>query len=213
MSAAETLRTLLAGQRPAEGVLQTLRLSDSVGEYYGEEAVLERCRAAPMDLADAEIAYGDAQVALFGPARAAVADVHGDHVGRIWAVGSAKPGQPEPAVAVAFDPDLHQARGGVIWGADEHPAASPGLLAALAAAGDTLVDSIARTDGDYRVRAVLIRAFGTEDRGVGLYALHRLGRGPTRQAAWSHAAVLIAPDHPRVVRDAAARSAPLIHRL
>lgn len=215
MSATEDLTSILAGRRPAEGLLQTCRMEAGGGEFYGEEAVLERCRAAPIDLAGAEAVRGGAQLALFGDGIAAVADVHGERIGRIWALGSPEPAEPEPAVAVAFDPDLRQQRGGVTWDAADHPHADAAVLQRLAAAGERLLEEAALDGGRpaYRVRAFLIRAWSEGERGAGLFALHRLGSGPVRSSGFDYAAVLVDESGERIVRDRAGDAAAAHARL
>ena len=54
MSATDDLAMILSGKRPAGGVLQNCRMEAGGADFYGEEAILERCRAAPLDLDDAE---------------------------------------------------------------------------------------------------------------------------------------------------------------
>lgn len=208
MSAADDLRALLAGRRPRAGLLQNIRLELGGAEFYGEEAVLERGRAAPITLARAEEVRGRAGLAIIGEQVAVVADLHGERVGRVWAVGSLPPAQPEAAVAVAFDPDLQQARLRVFCDAADHPDAAPALLDRLVAAGERLVGA----EPGYRARAFLIRAWGDAARGVGLFAVHRLGPGPIRASGWAHAAVLVTAGEDRVVADQPAQ-AVLHHRL
>ena len=215
MSAADELRDLLAGRAPAGGLLQTLRLEAAGAEFYGEEAVLERGRAAPLDLSDPTEVRGVSQLALFAGDVAAIADVYDERIGRAWVLSPGESAEPEPAVAVAFDTDLHQQRGAVMWDAADHPNAAPALLDRLAAVGESLLDRITRDGSAYRVRAFLVRAFGSAERGVGLFALHRLGPGPERASGWSYAAVLVDPAGDKVVRDLAGEAAtvPALHRL
>lgn len=210
MSAADDLVALLQGQRPAGGLLQTCRLEVAGGGFYGEEAILERGRAAPIDLSGAEEVRGPGQLALFTDAAAVVADVYGERVGRVWAIGSADPAEPEPMVAVAFDPDLRQERGGVLWDAADHTHADAILLERLVDAGERLV---AETGAAYRARAFLIRAWGEAEHGVGLFAVHRLGAAPVRASEWSYAAVLVSGGGGRIVRDPAGEAGPAFARL
>lgn len=205
MSAADDLALVLSGQRPAGGLLQTCRMAASDAEFYGEEAILERCRAAPLDLAGWDLVAGQRNVALFGPELAVFADIHEAQIGRIWIVGSGEPAEAEPAVAVPFDPDLRQERGGVFWDEADHPGTEATLVEVLAAAGGRLIETAAVDGGRpaYRVRAYLIRAWGEGDHGAGLFALHRLGPGPTRRSGFGHAAVLIDGGDEQFVRDPA----------
>lgn len=205
MTAADELRALLTGQRPPAGVLQTVRLEADGVEYYGEEAVLERGRSAPINLTHAEAVRGRANLVLFADGVAAVADLHGERIGRVWAMGALPPGEPEPAVLVAFDADLQQARGSVFLDALDHPDAAPDLLGALTTAGAQLVDA----EPGYRARAFLIRAWGEAALGAGLFAVHRLGAGPVRASVWAYAAVLVQAGEPRIVADRP--TPPIVH--
>ena len=202
MSAADELRDLLRGRRPADGLLQTIRLETAGGDFYGEEAVLERGRGAPTDLAEAGAVRAPGHLLLFGADVAAVADLHGERVGRVWALAAGAPAEPEPAVGVAFDPNLAQARGDVSADAADHPALDPAMLDRLVEAATTLLAEIA--DGSppaYRVRAFLIRAWSEGGRSAGLFAVHSLGPGPVRAARWSHAVVLVDGADVRTWRD------------
>lgn len=208
MSARDDLVELLAGRRPAGGVLQNCRMEAAGGDFYGEEAILERCRAHPYDLRDAEAVEAPGHLALFANGTAVVADLYDDRVGRFRLLGPGDPAEPEPAVAVAFDPDLAQKRGDVLADAADHPALDPVRFDALLDAARALVAEVAGEDPPpYRVRAFLIRAWSDGARAVGLLALHRLGPGPERAAGWSHAAVLLDGDAARSWRDRAGEAA------
>jgi hypothetical protein len=208
MTARDELRALLVGQRVPGGLLQTVRLELGGAEHYGEEAVLERGRAAPVDLTRVEEVHGPAGLALVGDGVAVLADLYGERIGRVWAVGTLPSGEPEAAVAVAFDADLQQARASVFLDAADHPHAAPDLLDRLSAAGERLVGG----EPGYRARAFLIRAWGNAARGVGLFAVHRLGPGPVRPSGWAYAVVLITAGEQRIVAD---RPAQIVqhHRL
>ncbi|PAX07726.1 hypothetical protein [Sphingomonas lenta] len=206
MSAADDLVTLFGGRRPAGGVLQNCRMEAGGGDFYGEEAILERCRAVPVELVVAVPVSGPRGIALFGDGVAVVADLYGERIGRIWVVGATGPAEPEPAVAVPFDPDLAQARGGVSVDAADHPDVDEALLDRLASTGMRLVEEASADGPAYRVRAFLIRAWGEGSRGAGLFALHRLGPGPVRTSGFGYAAVLVDGAEEHIVRDGADRT-------
>jgi hypothetical protein len=221
MSAIDTLRTILSGERPDGGVLQTCRLELDGAEAYGEEAILERLRVAPFAMGrNADWIAGERHVASAEGDCAVFADIYGDEVARIWCLRPGEPARPEPAVAVAFDPDLSQTRGDVSGQQSDHPDLQPGAFPHLIEAGRRLAyDS--ETPG-YRARAFLIRAFSAGNRHVGLFAVHRLGPGPERAAGFSSAIAVLRTDGPallsaHMVRDrageAAAALSPSLHRV
>lgn len=214
MTAADELGALLRGERPAPGLLQTIRLEAAGGEHYGEEAVLERCRAAPAALDDAEAIAAPGHLMMVAGDAAAVADLHGERVGRVWLLAGGDPAEPEPRVAVAFDPDLAQARGDVFLDPADHPALAGGHADLLAEAGRRLLDEAAAGEGApaYRARAFLLRAWSEGPRACGLFAVHRLGPGPVRASGFSYAAALVDGASMRLVRDRAGEAArPLAH--
>lgn len=201
MSAAHDLKTLLAGKRPVGGLLQTIRLEAGGAEFYGEEAVLERCRAHGHDWNEADAVAAPGHLLLHRKKGAVVADLHGERLGRVWLIGG-EAGEPEPAVLVAFDPDLAQARGDVLAEVADHPRLDPAGFGPLLDAARALVAEVAADDPPrYRVRAFLIRAWSEGDRHVGLIALHMLGAGPERPAAWGYAALLVEDGEARHWRD------------
>lgn len=213
MSAARDLRLALAGRRPTGGLLQNCRLHAGGAEFYGEEAILERCRRDPHDLHDADAVAGPGHLALFAKRTAVVADLHGERPGRIWLLARGEPAEPEPAIRVAFDPDLAQTRGDVLADAADHPALDPvAYEPLLAAARDLVAEAVGEDPPAYRARAFLIRAWSEGGRGVGVFALHRLGSGPAREAAWSYATVLVDGDEAKTWRDRAGEGARTLWR-
>ena len=202
MSARDALIALAAGRRPVDAggdrLLGACRLHWADVELFGEEAVLELFRAAPLDLGGAMAVATPTGAALIGADAALVADLYDGRIGRLWRLGAGEPPEAEPFVAVAFDPDLRQQRGHVHFRAEDHPALPAGARDAVLAAGHALID----LPGAHRARAFAIRAFADAERAVALFAVHRLSGGAVRQAGFGHAAALIDPAGGRqLVRD------------
>ena len=187
MIALETLQMLAAGQRPTSGLLHTARLAAFGTEFYGEEAIVEAFRRAPQTISDAAAVLGcRGHIAIFDSDTALFADLHGESIARIWRLGDGVPAAGEPAISVAFDPDLAQARGDVFAAATDHPALAPDAFEKLLQAGRT----IAHADpAAYRTRAIAVRAFGSATEGSALFAVHRLIGNPRRTAGFAMAAV------------------------
>ena len=179
MSALENLQRLVIGVTVAEGVLGACRLESGNVDAFGIEAVNYAFRRAPMaDTATGVVVPGQGHLALFNDSEAVVADLFGENVGRLWRIGQAEPGTPEPAVGVAFDPDLRQARGAVFVSAVEHPALDPAALGRIEAFGHELVDKAMPGHATFRSRAFVVRAFGSNEQGCVLFAIHALDADP-----------------------------------
>ena len=199
MSAVETLRMLAAGERPITGLLHTARLEAFGVEVYGEEAIVESFRRAPFVLSDtATTVCAPGHIAIFDGDTALVADLAGESVARLWRLGNGDPVEAERGVSVIFDPDLMQARGDVFVAATDHPELAAEALECVVLAGR----AIARDDpGAYRTRAFAVRAFGSADDGVALFAVHRLVGETVRAAGFAMAAVRWTPQGLLVVCD------------
>lgn len=212
MNAFDSLRLLAAGERPEDALLPPVRLFAGGAEYFGEEAVVHAFRGAPLAFGDAaEVIRADGHIAIFDGENALFALLHGDRIARIWRLGGGDPGDAEPAIGVAFDTDLRQARSDVAFRAEDHPA--------LAAAGAHAVETIGRrlahgadpddaAGGPYRVRPFAIEAFSEGDRGAVLFATFRLGGEIVRSSGFSFIGVSFAlgsdaDSAPRIVRDRA----------
>ena len=179
MSALATLRALAGGTPVAAGLLGDCRLESSKVDAFGVEAVGDSFRRAPMaDAATAIAVEARGAVAIFGATEAIVADVFGDEsgraIGRLWRVGQAAPGMPEPAVGVAFDTDLRQARADVFIDPADHPGLRLAALDRVMALGRGLVDDNTPEFRVFRARAFAVRAFGDGDTGCALFAIHAL---------------------------------------
>lgn len=190
----DTLALLAQGRRPADdGLLGNCRLEWSGGEAYGEEAILESFRVAPLDLANGVLVSGDDVFAWVGADSALVGDLYDGRIGRLWRVGSGETPIPEPAVAVAFDPDLSQQRGGLHIRREDHRALDAGSTSALVAAIGTAIEGEALA-GLHRARAFVVRALSADGASAALCSVHRLGGGAVRDSGFSYAVVLVSPD-------------------
>jgi hypothetical protein len=140
--------------------------------------VLDAVRRGPVSDADWDIVESADAIAMFGDDLALFADITEGRLRRVWRLGSG-PGLPrEPGVFVAFDPDMHQARGDVLDDTD-HPD-----HAAITAAGQMLLGEV----GGFRVRAFPIRTVRSGGDLAILFAVYRLGDGPARSCGFSYAA-------------------------
>ncbi|WP_375396669.1 hypothetical protein [uncultured Sphingomonas sp.] len=192
MSVADHLAALTAGRRPADdGLLGNCRLEWRGGEAYGEEAILELFRSAPFDAGpDAVLVETAASAALVGADGALVADVYDGRIGRLWRIGPGGAPETEPAVSVAFDPDLRQVRGGVLIGPGDHPELDAGKVAGVVAAAEALV-AAGGPQPLHRARAFAMRAFTGTAGTAALLAVHRLTGGPMRGGGFAYAAIVI----------------------
>ncbi len=187
MSLHETLAALCAGHRPAnDGLLGNARMEWGGGEAYGEEAILESFRGTPLDPAQGIGVRGVSSAAWIGGDTALFADLYDGRIGRLWRLGPGSPPPAEPAVAVAFDTDLKQARGTVAFREADHPGLDAWATEAVVAAGNALLvtDHVQQL---HRIRAYVIRAFSTGDEAVALYAVHRLTAETPRRAGFGYA--------------------------
>ena len=203
MNALATLRVLAGGIPVAGGILSACRLESNNVDAFGTEAVLDAFRMAPMaDAATAVAVEAKGHLAIFGESEAVVADLFGDNIGRLWRIGQAEPGTPEPAVAVAFDTDLRQARADAFVSAVENPALDPTALARVVALGRALVHDTTPDFATFRARTFAVRAFGNSDQGCVLFAIHALSPNPVRTPHLSFAAARWHGAETQIVRDA-----------
>lgn len=190
MSAVDHLRAVTRGDRPADdGLLGNTRCAWGRGEILSEEAILAGFRAQPFatedDLLSVETSQG---AALIGESDALVADVYGGRIGRLWRVGSGVALPDEPALDVAFDPDLRQERGDVYFRSEDHPELDPAAAERLLAAAREHLEGLKR-EGKLRARAFLVRAFGTAEASAALLSVYALGNETSRSASFSYAIV------------------------
>jgi hypothetical protein len=209
MSVLETIRCLATGTRPMGGLLHTARLSALGVEAYGEEAVVESFRAAPLELSNAAtIIEAPRHLAIFDGEIALFADVGTGGIARLWWLSAAEPVPDEAGIAVVFNPDLTQARGDVFFAASDHPALAIDAETAVMRAGRALTHDPAEVDRDtFRARAFVTRAFGDASGGAVLFAVYRLTGGPTRQSGFAMAAAHWNAHGMEIVRDKAGEEA------
>ncbi len=196
MSALIALSRIAAGERPHGELLPPCRLEAFGVEVYGEEAIVQSFRNAPLVISpSAEVVLAEGHIAVFDGEHAIFADLYGDDIARIWRLGVGQPAVGEPAIGVPFDPDLWQSRRDVAMRREDHPALSDEGAVAVEAIGRELArkwDSDSGP-GDYRVRPFLLRAFSAGDsagdRGAALFSVYRLGPLAKRSAGFSLTAV------------------------
>ena len=191
MSALTALRTIAAGERPHGELLPPCRLEAFGVEAYGEEAIVQSFRSAPLEIsAAAQVIAAEGHIALFEGENALFADLHGEDIARIWRLGPGKPASGEPAIGVPFDPDLWQSRRDVALRREDHAALTQDGTGAVEAIGRDLARQwqSGGGPGDYRVRPFVLRAFSAGERGAALFAIYRLGPLARRSAGFSLAA-------------------------
>jgi hypothetical protein len=189
MSVLDHLRALGRGDRPSDdGLLGVTRCAWGNGEVIGEEAILAAFCARPF-AGEGALAIETAQgAALVGEDGALVADIYHGRIGRLWRTGPGIAAPVEPAVDVAFDPDMHQLRGGLYFRAEDHPELDPSSAERVRSAGEAHLDAVRRT-GKLRVRGYVVRAFASPVGAAALIAVHSLGNETQRSADLSYAVV------------------------
>lgn len=198
------LQAFLGGDSHA--LLGACRLESGGVDAFGSEAVIDAFRRAPLPLDDAVLVEGGQGAAVFASGEAVFADLYGAHIGRLWRVGQADPGTPEPGISVAFDPDLTQAWIPVLFAASDHPDLAADAAARVEEAGRTIVEHPAL----FRARAFVVRAFGDAQSGAALYAVHGLAAGVVRTALLTMAAACWKDGDFRIVRDPPAAHSGLV---
>lgn len=191
MNTVATLRALASGARPQGQLLPPCRLSAFGTSAYGEEAIVQSFRNAPLALSDAaQTIEAEGHCAIFDGDNALFADLYGTAIARIWRLGPGEPGKTEPMIGVPFDPDLCQARGDVAFRAEDHPALAAEASDALIGIARDEARSFRNSEGPgpYRSRVFVIRAFSALKEAAALFAVHRLGPDAQRSAGFSFVA-------------------------
>lgn len=193
MTTPETLIALCRGEPVDAGLLlQTCRLAAGSNERHGAEEIFAAFRELPLDLGDARWIRDDASVAAVNPEHGLFADLVDGRVSRLWCVGG---GHREPefsGVVVPFDPDMSQASAASPFAPDGFPDLNPHALAQLAAVASRLEIGDRRgSPTARRTRATLIRAVGTPDEAVGLFAIVRGWRSEEPPPVFRHALVAV----------------------
>lgn len=209
----DTLHMLRAvGAADTAHVLGAARLAVGGHEAFGIEAIADAFRRDPLALGDDDapplFAADPLHAAALHDGQALFADLYDGRVGRLWRVGAAPPCPPEPRVAVAFDPDLRQARSDLLFDAADHPGLLADAHGIVRAAARALLAAPA-----WRARAFAIRAFGDADAGAVLFAIHRLSAEPMRVGGFVHAAAVWSDGERRVVADDPALAPPALARI
>lgn len=201
MSALEHLRAVGRGETPADdGLLENVRCSWGRGEALGHESILAAFCARPFGDSDG-LAVETAQgVALIGEGDALIADVYDGHIGRMWRVGHGVAFPHEPAIDIAFDPDMRQQRGDVFFRAEDHPELSSEAAEPILAAAREHLEQLRRAGG-LRVRAFVLRAFGSGESSAALLAVYSMSNEVSRGVGFSHAVVGSGRGVSRVVSD------------
>jgi hypothetical protein len=188
MNALTALSNIAAGSRPRGELLPACRLEAFGVEVYGEEAIVQSFRQAPLEIpASAQVVRVPGHIAVFDSGYALFADLYGEDIARIWRLGTGLPAHAEPAVGVPFDPDLWQARRDLAWRREDHPQLSEAGAGAVHAIGCDLARhwEPGSGPGDYRIRPFLLRAFDGGEGGAALFAVYRLGPSAQRSAGFS----------------------------
>jgi len=190
MSALAHLRTLARGIRPAnDGLLGNARCAWGASELLSEEAILAAFAARPFDIEGELLAVETPQgSALIGEGSALVADLYGGRIGRLWRVGGDLAQPTEPAIDVAFDPDMRQERGDLIFRYEDHPDLNPAAAGSLSTAARSLVERVG-ADGKLRVRGFVVRAFSDPQASAALLSLYTLDNESSRSASFSYAVI------------------------
>lgn len=215
MTAMETVRRISSGERPGRGALpQSCRLEAFGAEAYGEEAIVACFGRAPLIIdSGADLVRSANHFAVFvGSEVALLGDLCGEAVTRMWRLGPGDPLADEPAIAVAFDPDLTQARGDIHFAAEGFRDLAPTAAAHVAAIGRDLELCADAKPRPFRTRTFVVRAFSAGADGAALFAVHRLGGEVARTAGFSYAAARFRVEHgllvaSRIVRDCAGEAA------
>lgn len=211
---ADALAALAAGERPVgEALLHTCMLEGWGTQAYGEEAVVETFRLAPVSPNGWDPVESEAGVALFGDEIALFGDTVEGRFRRIWRLGAPPCLSEERSIFVPFDPDLAQAIGDVM------PSDAPFTEdVPIRAVGLSILEAIR----SFRGRAFVIRAFRNGPDLALLFAIYQFGGGPVRPCGFSYAAARLRVANSalagcRIVRDLAGEAAisarPLLPRI
>lgn len=201
MSAVDALRALAIGRPLPDSILGACRLESGAVDAFGSEAIADAFRGSP--LRDIELSTGlmcPSAAVLVTADEAVFADVYSGRVGRLWRIGQ-EDGGGEPAVAVAFDTDLHQTRADVFLRAADFPALAAGGCDRVREAGLAILDAV--RPSSFRARVFAIRAFGNATSGAALFAIHALAAEPVRHPSLTHAVGVWSGAGLRLVQDRA----------
>ena len=212
MNAEATLRALAAGKSPPQSgaLLQPCRLAAFGAETYGEEAIIESFRRAPLDEREPQSRSITADhAALVWDDKALIADLADGYVARLWRLGPGTPLARECAVSVPFDPVLAQSRDLTGFRASDHPGLDPKHHDRVEQAARDMARSWLVADGGPPLRAspFVIRAFSCRDQAVALVAVHLLCQRRPPLAGFVHGLIIAEAGSARCVRDQAGEAA------
>lgn len=196
MTVEATMRALATGSIDPLHVWGGCRLEHATGDAFGIDAIGAALRRSPVHV-DGFLEC-PTQSVLIGDGAALFADVIDDVVVRLWRTGSPVSLESEPAVRTAFDPDLAQARGDVIFDPADHPSVAHAAYARVIVAGRAL---LAEMSAAFRVRGFVIRAFGDAAAGAALLGLQSLGENPVRVPGLARAIIAWRGDDLQITLD------------
>ena len=201
MSAVDHLRSVGRGETPGDdGLLENVRCGWGRGEVVGHESILAAFCARPFAESDG-LAVETAQgAAMIGEEDALIADVYNGRIGRMWRVGRGVAFPDEPAIDVAFDPDMRQQRGAMLFRAEDHPELSSEAAEGILAAAREHLEQLRRAGG-LRVRAFVVRAFGSGESSAALLAVYSMSNEVSRRIGFSHTVVGIGRGGNRVISE------------
>jgi len=190
-----SLQAVANGLRPHDdGLIASCRFDWGGGETIGEEAILEAMSARPLlGVADALLIQSPTGAALIGTDDALFADIYDGRIGRLWRVGVASGLGAEPAVDVAFDPDLNQSRGDIMFNAGDHPGLNSAQAATVVKAAHDLL-ARAHSVPLFRARVFVIRVVAAGPDMAILAAVHRMSGGAVRTGGFGFGVAAICPD-------------------
>ncbi len=193
MSAVEHLRAIGRGETPTDdGLLGNAICCWGQGELIGAEAILAAFCSQPFQEEEAVVVETAQGAALVGASDALIADCYSGRIGRLWRVGKDISLPHEPAIDLAFDPDMNQRRGNLFVRIEDHPDLEADCVDALLEAARRHLETVRRA-GALRVRAFVVRAFGGEGGAAALLAIHKMSNEPSRSAGFNYAVVAITP--------------------
>lgn len=191
----------LAATGSTRCLLGNCKLEWAGSEIYGEEAIAEAFRTSPFATEDRDLfVESPDHAAWFGGQSMLFADLYEGLIGRLWRLGPNTSNVAEPAVSVAFDPDLRQQRGSVYARREDHSFLEAEHFAAIKQAAETLLIAPLQSP-QHRARAFLVRAFSSGEHAAALYAIHRLSGGEVRSSIFSYAAAAIGGDSSEIIFD------------
>jgi hypothetical protein len=182
MSITDTMTQIAIG-RGHPNLLGACRLEVGGFDAFGIEAINDAFRRNPMTFDPAVVMEAPMHFAVISDGQALFADVYDGNIGRLWRAGAHAPFSTEPFISVAFDPDLKQARGDILFSGQDHPALTPDGYDRVQSAG---LDLLASDPMAWRSRGFCIRAFGKYESGAALFAIHTMQSDRVRISGFAY---------------------------